>query len=48
MLQLFPDADYETMQRSPHMYESIDKFLNTCFDRREMPERDLTLHKGGD
>lgn len=46
MLQLFPDATYEDMMRNAQMYESIDKFLNACFDRRQMPELDTTLHKG--
>lgn len=44
------------MLRNAQMYESIDKFLNDCYDRREMPEEyegnskflllDNTLNKG--
>lgn len=46
--QIYPDATFEDMARDPQMYESIDKFLNACYDRRVMPELDNTLHKGGD
>lgn len=44
--QLYPDANYQSMLRNAQMYESIDKFLNGCYDGREMPEQDNTLHKG--
>nr|CAH0102070.1 unnamed protein product [Daphnia galeata] len=43
--QLYPDANYQMMLRNAQMYESIDKFLNGCYDGREMPELDNTLHK---
>ncbi|XP_046645659.1 prolyl endopeptidase FAP-like isoform X1 [Daphnia pulicaria] len=44
--QLYPDANYQMMLRNAQMYESIDIFLNGCYDGREMPELDNTLHKG--
>jgi hypothetical protein len=44
--QLYPDADYKTLQHTRQMYESVDKFINDCFDRRILPEIDMTLHKG--
>jgi hypothetical protein len=44
--QLYPDADYKTLQQTRQMYESVDKFINDCFDRRILPEIDMTLHKG--
>ena len=45
-LQLFPDFDYPAMKRNYQMYESIDKFINDCYDRRTAPETDPMFHKG--
>lgn len=44
--QLYPDSSYASMKKSAQMYESIERFLNVCFERKEVPEQEMTLHKG--
>lgn len=32
---MYPDIDYQKMKQNAHIFETVNRFLGECFDRRD-------------